>query len=76
MFLTGQVMASVLKDLWNFTYLSTWDVGLVLINLVTPKLKKDQIYKEGEPGYGGIWPEFIAPNLETDSRSPCPALSE
>ncbi|KAL2851639.1 hypothetical protein BJX68DRAFT_254671 [Aspergillus pseudodeflectus] len=28
----------------------------------------------GYPGHGGDWPKYIAPNLESDSRSPCPGL--
>ena len=71
-----EAMASILKDIWSFTYLHTWDLGLVLVNLFTPKLKKGKIYKPGEPGYNGLWPEFIPPNPETDSRGPCPGLSE
>ncbi|KAF8338988.1 Chloroperoxidase [Cantharellus anzutake] len=68
-------MATILQDLWNFFYLQTWDTGLVFINLLTPKIKKGAMYKEGQPGYNGLWPEFIPPNPETDSRSPCPGLN-
>jgi len=68
-------MTSILKDLWDFIYLHTWDLGLVFINLLTPKIKKGAVYKEGDPGYNGLWPEFIPPNPEKDSRSPCPALN-
>ncbi|KAF8338995.1 Chloroperoxidase [Cantharellus anzutake] len=68
-------MATILKDLWNFFYLQTWDTCLVFINLLAPKIKKGEMYKEGQPGYKGIWPEFIRPNPETDSRSPCPGLN-
>ena len=44
-----------------------WDNYLTIVNLVTPKKKLGKVYKEGMPGYGGIWPEWKAP-VEGDSR--------
>ncbi|KXN88411.1 Putative sterigmatocystin biosynthesis peroxidase stcC [Leucoagaricus sp. SymC.cos] len=52
----------------------TWDVGLTVINAVTPKKRKGHVVPKNHPGYGGEWPEYVAPK-EGDSRSPCPALN-
>ncbi|KAF9519305.1 hypothetical protein BS47DRAFT_1324593 [Hydnum rufescens UP504] len=42
--------------------------------MLTPRLKKGSVVKEGKPGHNGLWPEFIPPKA-TDSRSPCPGLN-
>ncbi|KAJ7099862.1 Chloroperoxidase [Mycena crocata] len=55
-------------------YIFIWDVGLTLINLVTPKKKIGSVVPSGRPGAGGKWPEFVPPK-EGDSRSCCPALN-
>ncbi|KAG6914490.1 hypothetical protein DXG01_016951 [Tephrocybe rancida] len=51
-----------------------WDIGLTLVNLITPKRKVGKVTPAGHPGEGGKWPEFIAPK-EGDSRGSCPALN-
>ena len=52
----------------------TWDFGLEIVNVVTPKRKIGRVTPEGEPGAGGKWPEYIAPK-EGDIRCCCPALN-
>ncbi|KIO33542.1 hypothetical protein M407DRAFT_185850 [Tulasnella calospora MUT 4182] len=32
------------------------------------------VIAQGKPGFGGMWPEYIAPSA-SDSRSPCPGLN-
>lgn len=51
-----------------------WDNGIALLNLLTPKLKPDEVVPKGCPGYYGNWPEYVAPK-EGDSRSACPMLN-
>ncbi|KAG6859661.1 hypothetical protein C0991_000391, partial [Blastosporella zonata] len=41
---------------------AAWDVGLTLINLVTPKRKVGKVTPAGHPGEDGKWPDFVAPN--------------
>lgn len=60
----------------SFVTLHTWDLGLFLGNLFTPLLKKGSVVKPGVKGHGGLWPAYVKPNVKTDSRSPCPYLSE
>ena len=55
-------------------YIFTWDISLFLLNLVSFKRKVGKVTLEGNPGFGGKWPEYIPPT-ETDSRSACPALN-
>jgi len=52
----------------------TWDLGLVLVNAVTPNRKIGHVTPEGVPGAGGKWPEYVPPK-EGDSRCSCPALN-
>ncbi|KIJ98668.1 hypothetical protein K443DRAFT_198956 [Laccaria amethystina LaAM-08-1] len=52
----------------------SWDLGLTLINFVTPSRKVDHVTPAGHPGEGGKWPEYIAPK-EGDSRGSCPGLN-
>ncbi|KAG5643526.1 hypothetical protein DXG03_000718 [Asterophora parasitica] len=51
-----------------------WDVGLTLVNLVSPKRKVGKVTPAGHPGADGKWPEFQPPK-EGDSRCSCPALN-
>ncbi|KII91677.1 hypothetical protein PLICRDRAFT_105120 [Plicaturopsis crispa FD-325 SS-3] len=55
-------------------YILSWDVLLTLLNTVTPSRPVGHVIPEGHPGYGGQWPEYIAPT-EGDSRCSCPALN-
>ncbi|KAG6816634.1 hypothetical protein H0H87_004481 [Tephrocybe sp. NHM501043] len=66
-------MASVVK-LPTFLAVAAWDIGLTLINLLTPKRKVGKVTPSGHPGEDGKWPEFI-PAQEGDSRCSCPALN-
>ena len=50
------------------------DFILFLLNLLTPDRKAGHVIPEGHPGFGGKWPEYIAPQ-EGDSRCSCPALN-
>ncbi|KAF9453352.1 Cloroperoxidase [Macrolepiota fuliginosa MF-IS2] len=52
----------------------TWDVGLSVINLVTPNRREGHVTPEGYPGFGGQWPEYVPPS-EGDSRCCCPGLN-
>ncbi|KAF9516617.1 hypothetical protein BS47DRAFT_1380992 [Hydnum rufescens UP504] len=63
-----------LQGLLVFLGLLIWDFGLSLSNVVTPRLKKGSVVKEGKAGYKRIWPEFIQ-RQPGDSRSPCPGLN-
>jgi len=67
------VLKSIVNTAQNL-YIFTWDVGLSVINLLTPNLKPGHVVPEGHPGAGGSWPEYIAPT-EGDSRCSCPALN-
>jgi hypothetical protein len=51
-----------------------WDFSLVLVNLITFKRKVGRVTPKGQPGEGGVWPEYIPPR-EGDSRCSCPALN-
>lgn len=51
-----------------------WDNVIAVANLITPKLKPDEVVPHGAPGYHGAWPEFVPPT-EGDSRSACPMLN-
>jgi len=57
-----------------FLGLLGWDFSLVLINLITFKRKVGRVTPKGQPGEGGVWPEYIPPK-EGDSRCSCPALN-
>lgn len=61
-------------NLGNTSYVLAWDFGLFLLNLVSFKRKVGKVTLQGHPGFGGVWPEYIAPK-DTDSRSACPALN-
>jgi len=51
-----------------------WDAYLTLLNLVSPSRKVGHVTPAGHPGFGGKWPEYVAPK-EGDSRCSCPALN-
>jgi len=46
--------------------LITWDLSLVLLNLVWPRRKKGEVVTSGLPGHKGIWPEYRSVYPETD----------
>jgi len=61
---------TAMSSLW----VSLWDLGLTVINSVTPAKSEGKVTPEGHPGFGGKWPEFVPPK-EGDSRCSCPALN-
>lgn len=65
---------SAFGTFFSLNGLMLWDIGLTLINTLTPKKKVGHVVAEGKPGHKGIWPEYIPPK-EGDSRSSCPALN-
>ena len=67
------IVTPVLRAIQNVAVF-TWDFGLEIVNVVTPKRKVGHVTPEGEPGAGGNWPEYIPPK-EGDSRCCCPALN-
>jgi len=69
--ITGAIsglFASVSKIFWTAGVFG-WDLGLTLINIITPNKKSRKIGAQGS-----LWPRYIAPT-ESDSRSSCPALN-
>jgi hypothetical protein len=51
-----------------------WDLSLSLVNLLTFKRRIGRVTPKGQPGEGGIWPEYVPPR-QGDSRCSCPALN-
>ena len=70
----GRGTLSILFEALFFTGLLTWDLSLVIVNLVTFKRKIASVTPKGHPGEGGAWPEYIPPR-SGDSRCSCPALN-
>jgi hypothetical protein len=46
----------------------------VIGNFLTPNKPVGKVIPEGHPGFGGKWPEYIAPK-DGDSRCSCPGLN-
>ena len=57
-----------------FTGLMLWDLSLSVVNLFTFKRKVGHVTPKGQPGEGGVWPEYIPPR-DAHSRCSCPALN-
>jgi len=71
-FLTGKYIPfDQINDMINRVF----DVLTWILNHFLPELRREEVYKPGMPGYNGIWPEYIKPDPERDSRSPCPGLN-
>jgi hypothetical protein len=51
-----------------------WDLGLFVLNAVTPSLKPGQIVPPHVPGHNLTWPPYV-PAAPSDSRSACPMLN-
>lgn len=62
------------QTIGGLSLITTIDAFIFAANMVLPYKSKGAIVAKGDAGYGGIWPEFVAPT-ENDSRSPCPYLS-
>ncbi|KAF8313782.1 Cloroperoxidase [Clavulina sp. PMI_390] len=74
----GKIISSLfaaIKTILSLTFITALDLILFIINCVTPQKPKGSVVAIGNPGYGGIWPEFVPPNPNFDSRSPCPYLN-
>jgi len=67
-------LASGLAGLASNIYVLLWDTSLAILNLFAFNRKVGHVILQGNPGYGGKWPVYIAPQ-EGDSRSCCPALN-
>jgi hypothetical protein len=70
----GRGTLSKLSDFVFFLGWSSWDLSLVLVNLITFKRKVGRVTPNGHPGEGCVWPEYIPPR-QGDSRCSCPALN-
>jgi hypothetical protein len=70
----GRGILSKLSDWIFFIGLVGWDLSLAFINLITFKRKVGRVTPKGQPGEGGVWPEYSPPR-EGDSRCCCPALN-
>jgi hypothetical protein len=73
-FLISSLFGAI-KTILGLVFITAWDSIILFVNLFTPELKRGTIVKPGQPGYQGIWPKFVEPT-DSDSRSPCPYLSE
>ncbi|KAI0787008.1 Cloroperoxidase [Abortiporus biennis] len=51
-----------------------WDLGLFIYNLLSKNLPANRVVPEGQPGAGGLWPQYQPPQ-EGSSRCSCPALN-
>jgi len=70
----GRGTLSKLFDGSFFVGLTLWDFSLFLVNVLTLKRRVGRVTPKGQPGEGGIWPEYIPPR-QGDSRCSCPALN-
>jgi hypothetical protein len=70
----GRGILSSLSDDIFFLGLVVWDLSLAFVNLITFKRKVGRVTPKGQPGEGGVWPEYTYPR-EGDSRCACPALN-
>ena len=70
----GRGTFSKLFDGMFFLGLMGWDFSLIIVNLITFKRRVGRVTPKGQPGEGGIWPEYIPPR-QGDSRCSCPALN-
>ena len=70
----GRGTFSRLFEAGFFVGLMSWDLSLVIVNLLTFKRKIGKVTPKGKPGEGGVWPEYIPPR-QGDSRCSCPALN-
>lgn len=56
---------SKLQDAFYNAMVFVWDNGLVVLNLVTPKLQEGRVVPAGGPGANLTWPEYVAPKEGT-----------
>ncbi|OSC99744.1 Cloroperoxidase [Trametes coccinea BRFM310] len=67
-------LVSSVEDVLTTVALYLVDFLCTLFNLITPDRPVGKVVLEGHPGFGGKWPEYIAPQ-KGDSRCSCPALN-
>ena len=67
-------LVSALRSALSNAGLFLFDTILALYNLITPNRRKGNVVHKGCPGFGGKWPEYVAPQ-KGDSRGSCPALN-
>ncbi len=70
----GRGTLSKLFDGIFFVSLMGWDFSLAFVNLITFKRRVGSVTPKGQPGEGGVWPEYSPPRAG-DSRCSCPALN-
>jgi peroxidase family protein len=70
----GRGTLSKLFDGIFFLSLMGWDFSLAFVNLITFKRRVGRVTPKGQPGEGGVWPEYSPPRAG-DSRCSCPALN-
>lgn len=57
-------------------YAQVWDVQVHIMNTLSPERDPRRVIPTGKPGAGGDWDKYVyMPPVESDSRSPCPALN-
>ena len=66
----GSETGNFLLILWLYV----WDVGLALVNVLTPSRERGHVIPPGDPGFAGRWPAYAPPGAGA-ARSPCPALN-
>lgn len=69
------VTFSTLKALAILSAVNVLDLTTFVANCLTPRRRKGAVVKKGVPGYKGIWPQYVKPNPEVDSRGPCPYIN-
>jgi len=72
-----RIWRGTLTRLFNgffFVGLTLWDFSLAFINVITFKRRVGHVTPKGQPGEGGVWPEYVPPR-NGDSRCSCPALN-
>ncbi|KAI0772775.1 Cloroperoxidase [Trametes elegans] len=67
-------LVSSVEDTLTNTIVFILDFLLTIYNRVTPDRPVGRVVQAGHPGYGGEWPQYVAPR-EGDSRCSCPALN-
>ncbi|KAG8991259.1 hypothetical protein FRB90_001416 [Tulasnella sp. 427] len=59
---------------WFVIKLHTRDAIYTALALLFPYRQTGHVIQRGDPGYGGLWPQY-APPQEGDARSPCPGIN-
>lgn len=67
-------IVKIAEEIFFNLFVFIWDNCCVVANIITPKLKPNQVVPAGCPGAGGNWPEYVPPK-QGDSRSACPMIN-